>query len=132
VPETLVLRQFAYLDFEEDLDAIAEAAREAGPDLEIVVERVDPSDPHVRGVSGRAILEVVASSAGSYTFGKVADAIIAKARTSWKARHLPHHWPRTHIVKILGPNGGVLREVKVSDDPPPQTAAFSGQGPPEG
>jgi hypothetical protein len=132
VPETVVLRQFAYLDFEEDLDAITEAAREAGPDLEIVVQRVDPKDPQVRGVTGQSILEVVASSAGSYAFGKVADAIIAKARASWKARHLPNQWPRTHIVKILGPDGEVLREVKVSDDPPQQTAPFNKQGPPEG
>jgi len=122
VPETVVLRQFAYLDFEEDLDAIAEAAREAGPDFEIVVQRVDPNDPHVRGVTGQSILEVVASGAGSYAFGKVADAIVAKARASWKARHPPNHWPRTHIVKILGPDGEVLQEVKVSDDPPHQAA----------
>ncbi len=122
MPETVVLRQFAYLDFEEDLDSIAEAAREAGPDFEIVVQRVDPNGPHIRGVTGQSILEVVASGAASYAFGKVSDAIIAKARASWKARHLPNHWPRTHIVKILGPEGEVLREVKVSDDPPQQTA----------
>lgn len=130
VPETVVLRQFAHLDFEEDLDAIADAAREAGRDFEITVQRVDSSDPHVRGATGRSILEVVASGAGSYAFGKVADAIIAKARSSWKARHKPNHWPRTHIVKILGPDGEVLREVKVSDDPPTQPAPLSEHPPP--
>jgi hypothetical protein len=118
VPGTVVLRQFAYLDFEDDLDAIAEAAREADPNLEVVVQRVDPNDPHVRGVTGKSILEIVVSGAASYALGKVADAVIAEARASWKARHLPNHWPRTHIVKILGPDGEVLREVKVSDDPP--------------
>jgi hypothetical protein len=87
MPQTVVLRQFAYLDFEEDLDTIAEAAREARPDFEIVVQRVDPGNPRVRGVAGQAILEVIASGAGSYAFGKVADVIIAKARASWKARH---------------------------------------------
>jgi hypothetical protein len=131
VPETVLLRQVAYLDFEEDLDAIAEAAREAGPDLEIIVQRVGPNDPRVRGVTGQSILEIVASGAGGYAFGKVADAIIAKARASWKARHLPNHWPRTHIVKIVGPNGEVLREVKVSNDPPPQAAPLSEYPPPE-
>jgi hypothetical protein len=54
--------------------------------------------------------------AGGYAFGKVADAIIAKARESWKARHKPNHWPRIHIVRIIGPKGQVLREVRVSDD----------------
>ena len=131
MPETIVLRQSAHLDFEEDLDAIAEAAREADPNFEIVVQRVGPNDPHVCAVTGQSILEIVASVTGTYAFGKVADAIIAKARASWKARHKPNHWPRTHIVKILGPGGEVLREVKVSDDPPPQTAPLSDHPPPE-
>jgi hypothetical protein len=76
-------------------------------------------------------VEVVASGAGSYAFGKVADAIIAKACSSWKARHKPNHWPRTHIVKILGPDGEVLREVKVSDDPPAQPAPLIEHPPPQ-
>jgi hypothetical protein len=118
VAGAVVLRQFAYLDFEDDLDAIAEAAREVGADFEIVVQRADPRDAHVRAVTGQSILEVVAPMAGGYAFNKVAEAIIAKARASWKARHQPNRWPRTHIVKILGPDGAVLREVKVSDDPP--------------
>lgn len=116
--EVVLLRQFAYLDFEEDLDAIAAAAQAATPDFEIVIERVDPADPRTRGVTGQSILEVVAPVVGGYAFGKVADAIIAKARETWKARHEPNHWPRTHIVRILGPSGEVLREVKISDDPP--------------
>jgi hypothetical protein len=118
VPETVVLRQFAYLDFEDDLDAIAQAAREADPAVEVVVQRADPGDPTKRKVIAQAILEVVLSSAGGYAFGKVADAIIAKAHELWKARHKPNTWPRPHIVKILGPDGEVLSEVKVSDDPP--------------
>jgi len=131
VAQTVVLRQFAYLDFEEDLDAIAEAARKADPAIEVVVQRADPDDASKRKVIAQAILEVVASGLGSYAVGKVADAIIAKARESWKARHEPNTWPRTHIVKILGPGGEVLREVKVSDDPPPQTTPLSEEPPPQ-
>jgi hypothetical protein len=131
VTEAVILRQFAYLDFEEDLDAIAEAAQAAAPDFEIVIERVDPADSRTRGVTGQSILEVVAPVVSGYAFGKAADAIIAKARQSWKTRHEPNHWPRTHIVRILGPSGEILREVKVSDDPPPPASPrLSKESPP--
>jgi hypothetical protein len=46
----------AVLGFLRDLDAIADAAREAGRDFEITVQRVDPSDPHVRAATWRSIL----------------------------------------------------------------------------
>lgn len=117
-PKKILIRPFALDDFEHDLDSIVAAAREAGPEFEIDVESPPPMEPGKRAVIGRSILEVVGSSAGSYAFTKVADAITATARSSWKARHEPNTWPRTHIVKIVSPDGEVLREVKVSDDPP--------------
>jgi hypothetical protein len=117
--ERIVIRQFALGDFEPDLEAIVAAAREAGPDFEIVVERATPTDPRKRAVIGQSILEVVEPAAAGYAFSKVMDAIIATAKASVKARRKPKTWPRTHIVKILGPDGSkVLSEVKVSDDPP--------------
>lgn len=122
-PKKILIRPFALDDFERDLDSIVAAAREAGPEFEIEVKTPPPMEPGERAVIGRAILEVVGSSAGSYAFTKVADAITATARSRWKARHEPNTWPRTHIVKIVSPDGEVLREVKVSDDPP------SGAGP---
>jgi hypothetical protein len=116
--ETILIRQFAVGDFEPDLEAIVAAAHEAGPEFEIVVERATPADLGKRGVIGQSILEVVGPAIAGYAFGKVMDAIVATARTSVKARRKPKTWPRTHIVKLLGPGGEVLREVKVSDDPP--------------
>jgi hypothetical protein len=117
-PKKILIRPFALDDFEHDLDSIVAAAREAGPEFEIDVESPPPMEPGKRAVIGRSILEVVGSSAGSYAFTKVADAITATARSNWKARHEPNTWPRTHIVRIVSPDGEVLREVKVSDDPP--------------
>lgn len=116
-PKKILIRPFVLDDFEQDLDSIVAAAREAGPEFEIDVERPTRTEPGKRAVIGRSILEVVGSSAGSYAFTKVTDAIIRTARSSWKARHEPNTWPRTHIV-IVSPDGEVLREVKVSDDPP--------------
>lgn len=75
-------------------------------------------EPGRRAVTGRSILEVVGLFAGSYAFAKVADAITATARSSWKATHEPNTWPRTCIIKIVGSDGRVLREIKVNDDPP--------------
>lgn len=114
----ILIRPFALDDFEHDLDSIVAAARKAGPEFDIDVERPTPMESGKRAVIGRSTLEVVGSFAGSYAFTKVADAITATARSSWKARHEPNTWPRTHIVKIVSPDGEVLREVKVSDDPP--------------
>ena len=117
-PKKIVIRPFALGDFEQDLDGIVAAAQEAGPEFEIDVERPTTMGQGKRAVIGRSILEVVGSFAGSYAFTKIADAITAKARSSWTARYEPNMWPRTHIVKIMSPDGEVLREVKVSDDPP--------------
>ena len=105
-------------DFADDLDSIVAAAHEAASGIEITLDLPTPTEPGRYAVTGQSILEVVLPAAGGYAFSKIADAVIAKARSTWKARHEPNTWPRTHIVKILGPDGEILREVKVSDDPP--------------
>jgi len=119
VPVEILIRPKWFGDFADDLDSIVAAAREADPTASITVELPKPSEPGRYAVVGKSVLEVVVPIAGGYAFNKVADAVIARARAAWKARHQPNVWPRTHIVRILGPDGEVLREVKVSDDPPP-------------
>jgi hypothetical protein len=52
-----------------------------------------------------------------FALGSV-HAITGAARSNWEARHEANTWLRTHIVKIVSPDGEALREVKVSDDPP--------------
>jgi len=117
-PAIVTIKPFAVGDFADDLDAIVAEARLAAPEIEVVVELPSPTEPGRRAVIGRSILEVMLPATSGYAFSKLTDAVIAKARSTWKARHKPNVWPRTHIVKILGPDGEVLREVKVSDDPP--------------
>jgi hypothetical protein len=90
-PKKILIRPFALDDFEHDLDSIVAAAREAGPEFEIDVESPLPMEPGKRAVSGRSILEVVGSSAGSYAFTKVADAITATARSSWRGTPRAQH-----------------------------------------
>ena len=107
-------RRDRVVDFADELDGIIAAAHEAAPEVEVVVEAPTPMDAGRRGVIGRSILEVVFSAAGGYVFGKVADAVIAQARAGWRQRHKPNTSPRPHYVKLLGPDGEVLREVKVS------------------
>jgi hypothetical protein len=117
-PCVVVIRPRWVGDFADDLDSIVAAAREAAPSVKITLDLPTPTKPGRYGVTGQSILEVVLPAVGGYAFSKIADAVIAKARSTWKARHEPKAWPRTHIVKILGPDGETVREVKVSDDPP--------------
>ncbi len=114
--ETIVLKVKGLTDYKDDLDEIVAAVREALPDADVAVEDPQRMQKGRYGVVFGEILNVSFSFAGGYAFGKVADAITKKAIEGWKRHQAEKAFPRPRFINFYGPDGEVLKEVKINKE----------------
>lgn len=99
--------------YADELEGIAEAIREVAPDLTVEVEDPKLIPPGKYGVIYAEVLNVTLPVLGGYVFGKIADAVISKAQAGWDRKQKHNARPRPRYVNILGPDGEVLRKVRI-------------------
>jgi hypothetical protein len=96
----------------------------ADDELSVGIRQQRGFDPTVEHV-----IHVVLPWAAGYTAGKAVDAILAWARSSWRARKErtagQETISRPIVLKIFGPRGEVLRQVKL-DEPDGEPQAYTG------
>lgn len=98
-------------DYEGELDVIADAIRRAQPDAVVEVEDPKRMEKGRYGVVWGEVLSI--GIPAGYVFGKVADAVVGAVIAGWKKKRSEGPANRPRIIHLYGPDGKILREVRV-------------------
>lgn len=112
-PQKIVLRPVRASDFDQELDDLGDALREALPEVVVEVQNPLERPPGAMPTEIIEVLTVILPFAGGYAFNKVADIIIGRLRSALRRNDDPQ--PR-RVVEIYGPSGEILRRVEIPDE----------------
>lgn len=68
------------------------------------------------GVVWGEILQLFFSAAFGYVFNSAVNAAVKKAREGWEEKQQDKPRPRPRIVSIHGPDGRIIKNVRVDED----------------
>jgi hypothetical protein len=104
-------------DFKDgELEEILDAIREAAPELEVTLEDPQRMEKGRYGVVWGEILQLFFSASFGYAFNHAVNAAVKKAREGWEQRQAHMARPRPRIVSIHGPDGRIIKSVRVDED----------------
>ncbi len=95
---------------EQDIDSLAVELSRLAPDLEVLIEPVDRG----RSFAFLAVLNVVLPWVEGYLAARAIDTVLHWARRHIRSEHVHDQNVRPIDVTIYGPNGEVLRKVRVT------------------
>lgn len=101
-------------DFKDgELEQIVESIRDAAPDLDVTLEDPQRMEKGRYGVVWGEILQLFFSASFGYAFNSAVNVAVKKARDGWEQRQQGKPNPRPRIVSIHGPDGRIIKNVRV-------------------
>ncbi len=115
--ESVTITTKGISDFKDgELEEIVQAMREAAPDLEVTLEDPQRMEKGRYGVIWGEILQLFFSAGFGYAFNSAVNAAVKKAREGWEEKQQGKPRPRPRIVSIHGPDGRIIKNVRVDED----------------
>jgi hypothetical protein len=117
VAEQLTISTKGISDFKDgELEEIVQSIIEAAPDLQVSLEDPQRMEKGRYGVVWGEILQLFFSASFGYAFNHAVNAAVKKAREGWERRQQDKPNPRPRIVSIHGPDGRIIKSVRVDQD----------------